>query len=306
MVILVEAVVPVVLCMALGKCLTYVKLFDSVDWPSLEKVMFWLFLPVLIFRSIVLGSFEIIDSLELATVFVIVQAAMAIGALAHARIAGLSAASMTSLFQNAVRWNNIIPIAVVSTVYGDSGMSLVAVALAVMVPIANVSCIVVLETALARDTSSWTDKCIAVTKNPLIVACIAGTVVRIVNPPMPATFVNMFDVLGSATLGVGLLVVGAGMSFSAIRRDSFHVALATTMKLVFMPLLTLCLGLALGLDGLPLHVAVLCTAAPTAMQGFIVARSMGGDAELMASTIATGHVVSVATMPFFLMLASRF
>lgn len=301
---LIDTILPIILCLAFGKAMTHMEVFRSVDWPSLEKVMFWVFLPFLIFRSIALGKFDIVDSLELATVFVLAQAAMAAVAVLHARLAGLSPESMTSLFQNAVRWNNIIPIALVATLYGDEGMSLIAVALAVMVPLANVSCIFVMEYALGREASSWSKKLLAVAKNPLIVACAAGLAVRLIGLPIPVSVMNALDILGSATLGVGLLVVGASISLGAIGRDILHVVPAVAMKIVGMPLITLALCLAFGIEGLAVAVAVLCTATPTAMQGYIVARNMGGDAELMSSIIAVGHVSAVVTIPLMLMLAT--
>lgn len=58
-------------------------------------------------------------------------------------------------------------IALAATLYGDAGLKLVAIALVVMVPIANASCIAVMEYALPREmgASAWT-KLAAVFKNP--------------------------------------------------------------------------------------------------------------------------------------------
>ncbi|MGR3984822.1 MAG: AEC family transporter [Gammaproteobacteria bacterium] len=300
-----QAIAPIVLCLALGKLLTRTPVFRGVDWASLEKVMFWVFLPALIFSAIVSGDFALGASLKLAAVFVIAQTATALAAVLHARIARLPAAAMTSLFQNAVRWNNIIAIALATTLYGNAGLALVAIALAVMVPIANVSCIVVMEYALPRDTaaSAWS-KLAAVVKNPLIVACIAGVGVKAGGVPLPQVLTGALDILAAATLGAGLLVVGAGISAGAIRRARLHIALATALKIIAMPLFTLALTIAFGIDGLARVIAVLCAAMPTAMQGYIVARNMGGDAELMSSLIATGHLAAAITIPLMLWLTA--
>jgi len=299
-----NAIAPIVLCLVAGKLLTRAPVLRGVDWSSLEKVMFWVFLPALIFSAIIDGDFAWRESWRLASVFVIAQTATALAAVAHARIARLPAASMTSLFQNAVRWNNIIPIALAATLYGDAGLELVAVALAVMVPLANVSCIVVMEYALPRGAGASTGaKWAAVFKNPLIIACIAGAAVKAGGIQPPGALTGALDILAAATLGVGLLVVGAGLSMQAIRQARLHIAWAIALKVIAMPLLTLALTVALGIDGLARAVAVLCTAAPTAMQGYIVARNMGGDAELMSSLITTGHLAAGVTMPLMLYLA---
>ncbi len=300
-----NAIAPVVACLTLGKLLTLTPVFRGLDWAVLEKVMFWVFLPPLIFSSIIGGDFEIGASIKLAAVFALAQGITALGAFAHARIARLPAPAMTSLFQNAVRWNNIIPIALAATLFGDAGLNLVAIALAVMVPIANVSCIVVMEYALPRAAAAtaWS-KAAAVVKNPLIVACIAGLAVKASGIPLPAMVTGTLDILGAATLGAGLLAVGAGLSFGALRRARVHVLAGAALKVIVMPLLTLAFTVIAGIDGLARVVAVLCAAAPTAMQGYIVARNLGGDAELMSSLIVTGHLAVGVTIPLLLFLAA--
>ena len=303
-----NAVTPIVLCLALGRLLTYTPVFRDFSWASLEKAMFWVFLPALIFSSIVGGEFNFGESLRFATALVIAQSTVALIAFIHARIARLSAASMTSLFQNAARWNNIIPIALAATLYGDAGLNFVAIALAVMVPIANISCIVVMEIALTRTlphadaTSSWS-KSAAVIKNPLVVACIAGMAVKAIDIALPPTLTGALKILSNATLGAGLLVVGAGISLPAMRRAWTTIALASALKVIAMPLLTLALCIAFGIDGLARVIAVLCAAAPTAMQGYIVARNMGGDAELMSSLITVEHITAAVSIPLMLWLA---
>jgi malonate transporter and related proteins len=303
---LIKTVLPIVACLALGKAMTYMALFRSLDWPSLEKVMFWVFLPILIFKSIAEGEFNVSESVTLAWIFAAAQALMAACAILYARFAKLSAASMTSLFQNAVRWNNIVPIALVTTLYGNAGMSIVAVALAIMVPIANISSIIVMEHSLNREASSWKARSFAVLTNPLVVACIAGGAVKLTGLTLPGALTGFLNILGSSTLGVGLLVVGANINFGAMSRDILNVAFATAMKIVVMPLVTLGFCLAFGITGLALVVAVICTASPTAMQGLIVARNMGGDAELMSSAITVEHVLVVMTIPIMMVIASYF
>lgn len=297
-----NAIAPIVLCLACGKLLTRMAIFGGVDWASLEKVMFWIFLPTLIFSAIVGGDFGV-GGLKFAAVFVIAQTVTALAAIAHARIARLPPASMTSLFQNAVRWNNIIPIALAANLYGIAGLEWVAIALAVMVPIANASCIAVIAHALPRGDMSASAKFAAVIKNPLIIACIAGIGINASGIALPDVLTGTLDILADATLGVGLLVVGAGISVRAIRHARLHIALAATLKIIAMPLLTLALAVAFGIDGLARTVAVLCAAAPTAMQGYIVARNMGGDAELMSSLIAIEHIAAAVTIPLMLWLA---
>lgn len=296
---MVEAILPVVLCLLLGKALARTPLFGSTDWASLEKLMFWIFLPLLIFKSITQSEFDISTSVSLAIVFFVAQATIICIALVHAFAFGVSNKSMTSLFQSAARWNNIIPIAVASTSLGMEGMNVVAVALAVMVPVANISCIFVLQFALKSGSASFSRNLVAVIKNPLIVACLVGFLVKISGYNLPQVFMNFSSILASSTLGVGLICVGAGTNIVAMRREHVHVIGAALTKLVMMPVVVYVLCLMFDIEGIPLTAAVLCAATPTAMQSYVVARNMGGDAELMGSIISAQHILALGTLPLF-------
>jgi predicted permease len=49
-----------------------------------------------------------------------------------------------------------------------------------------------------------------------------------------------------------------------------------------------------------LEVAVLCTAVPTAMNGYVLAKKMGGNAPLLAAIVTMQTFLSAATIPLLL------
>jgi len=65
----------------------------------------------------------------------------------------------------------------------------------------------------------------------------------------------------------------------------------------------LLLALATGLSGEAFEAALICAAVPTAMNGYVLARTMGGDAELYAATATVQTVLSFATIPFVIWLS---
>jgi len=54
---------------------------------------------------------------------------------------------------------------------------------------------------------------------------------------------------------------------------------------------------------LPLVVAVLAGAVPTAASSYVLARQMGGDAPLMANLITVQVLLAIATLPTMMWLA---
>jgi predicted permease len=61
----------------------------------------------------------------------------------------------------------------------------------------------------------------------------------------------------------------------------------------------------LGLSGIPLTIAVICAATPTATSSYILARELGGDAPLAANLIAVETVLAMLTMPLLYLAVTQ-
>ena len=114
---------------------------------------------------------------------------------------------------------------------------------------------------------------------------------------------TLLDLLGRAALGAGLLCVGAGLRVRHALKPSRDVWVGVIMKLIAMPVFVAIWAMAFGITGMSLQTALVCAAVPTAMNGYMLARQMGGDAELYAATAAVQTMVSFVSIPLFLVLA---
>ena len=111
------------------------------------------------------------------------------------------------------------------------------------------------------------------------------------------------DLAGRAALGMGLIVIGAGLRPGDLLRPSIAMLIPVVLKLLFFPLLLIALALMLGVTGDDLAFLALCAAVPTAMNGYLLARQLGGDAELYAAVTTLQTAVSFFTIPAMLALA---
>ena len=75
-------------------------------------------------------------------------------------------------------------------------------------------------------------------------------------------------------------------------------------KLLFTPLVMISVAHAFGVTGLERDVLLIAAAVPTAMNGYVLARKMGGDAPLYATISTVQTVVSFVTIPLLLWLVS--
>ena len=116
--------------------------------------------------------------------------------------------------------------------------------------------------------------------------------------------VCLMAAIGQASLALGLVGIGAGLRLDGLVRPRIAVLIPVAVKLVVFPLVLLTVAVALGIDGQPLLYIVLCGAVPTAMNGYLLAKQMDGDAELYAAVATIQTVVSFFTIPLVLYLTA--
>jgi hypothetical protein len=99
--------------------------------------------------------------------------------------------------------------------------------------------------------------------NPLIIACILGFTIAALGG-FPPRVKPTIQTLGRASVALGLLCVGAALSWESFTDRVPTQALTGVLKLVGMPAITYGLGTFAGLPPLPLAAAVIFMALPTA------------------------------------------
>ena len=103
---------------------------------------------------------------------------------------------------------------------------------------------------------------------------------------------------------------GASALTAVIGSDAIHTAglefalLPVGIKLVVFPVLVIGLGLLAGLDRVTIGLLALCASVPTAMNGYLLAKSMGGDAPFYAAVATLQTAASFVTIPLVLAMAT--
>jgi predicted permease len=112
--------------------------------------------------------------------------------------------------------------------------------------------------------------------------------------------------IGRAALAMGLVAIGAGLKPGDLFHPRFALWLPVLLKLIVFPALLLGLAVAFGVRGPELQYLALCAAVPTAMNGYLLARQLGGDAELYAAVTTVQTAVAFFTIPAVLALTAQF
>lgn len=298
--VLIEALVPVFGLIVMGYLLKRWNFPGEGFWPLAERLTYYVLFPaMLIFK---LGNAQLAPSayLEVAVLIMAMLGAMTVVLVICQCIWRWPGSVYSSVFQGAIRFNSYVALAASGLLLGDIGISLMAIAVAVMVPTLNVLCIVMFALVAGQGGIRFKPVLVAVATNPLIIGSLAGVIWSFFRIGFHPVVAGMLSPLSDLALPFGLMTVGAGLQLKALRGASVPFLVATTAKLVAFPLMTAGLALLLGIDGLMLQVAILLSALPTASSAYILARQLGGDAPLMAGIISGQTLLATVTIPLVL------
>ncbi len=303
-----NAITPIFLIIATGYLLFRFRVVDESVWSAIEHICFYLLMPFLIIRTLSranLGDVPVVDFIVVLLVAVLGMATLLV--LTHALIWKRypeSGPSFSSVFQGTTRFHGFVAIAVIGPLYGDPGLALAALSLAIMVPLLNITSVIVLSIYGRSETKAdFPAVAKKILTNPLIIACLAGLLFNWTG--LPDILYNSVEIIGAGGLGLALLAVGAGMKPGHAAQNKLLLTIGVLTRLIGMPVLIIVMSWLIGLDGLARTVAIIAGAVPTAAASYVMARKMGGNAELMSSIVTFQIIVAFFTLPLFIYIAEQ-
>ncbi len=293
---------PIFLLILLGFFLKSRKVVTDAFWQPAESLTYYAFFPALLVVNTANADLSGLSIFPLAAS--LVCATLIVGGilLALKPALGIGGAAFTSLFQGAIRPNTYVGLAAASALFGAPGLTLTAICIVFIVPLVNLLSITVLTRFAERPETGRGNILIEIVKNPIILACALGAGLNLSGLGLPPVLGSFLEILGRAALPIGLLAVGAGLNLKAMRQDAKDVTIASILKLVVLPLLTLLGGMAFGLEGISLSVGLIYASIPCSASAYVLARQMGGDATLMAGIITATTLIAAVTMPLGIIL----
>jgi predicted permease len=300
------SLIPVFLVIATGWLSRVTGFVEDKHWVGLEKVTYLIFFPALIIDTLARADLSSVPVLDvggaLIAAILLVSALLLLSRRILERLISLDGPSFTSLFQGATRWNTFVAIAVAGSLFGPRGVTLMAVAIAAMVPLLNVLALLVLFRYAGGPRQSAGTILRTFVTNPFIWSCAAGLLLNLLVSPLPKPIAGFADVLGRAALAAGLLVVGAGLDIRGIAKPGPVHVLSIALKLFLLPLVAVSLARVLGVGGIDIAITVVAASVPTASGAYVLARQLGGNAPLMAEIITLQTLVAMMTMPLMMSL----
>lgn len=298
---LLDAFVPAIGLIGLGQALRRRGWLSERFWAEAEKLVFYILLPALL---VVATATAELSSLPVARL----AGAIALGILGGSLLTlALWPAlrpdfpGFTSALQGAIRFNNLVGFALAGPLFGAPGLALAALLVGLMVPLINLVCVSAFALGGARFSLAGFLGQLA--RNPLLVSCLAGFALNLSGIGLPAGLAPLLRALGQGAVALGLMAVGAALTFQALAARLGLQAVVALIKLALVPAMVWLAGGVLGLDPLSRALATLFMGLPTASSAYIMARQMGGDAPLMAAITTSQHLLAVLSLPALILLA---
>ena len=300
--IIFESILPIFLVVATGEILRRLPIFDPGLWNGLEQLGYYVLFPCYLFLTLATADYSNIDIGPVTAVYlssILVLAGLLLAAWPLFRARGVGAPQFTSVFQTATRWNGFVALAIAERIADKPGVAMVAFLMgAIIIPVNFINIgLLIWFGGGRRDLPTVLRRLVT---NPLVFSSLLGVLAGALDIEIYAPIMGALDLLGRCALGLGLLIVGAGLHVADILTPRPVMLLPAVLKLLVFPALVVGLSLVVGLDHTTVMLLGLSASVPTAMNGYLLAKQMGGDAPLYAAISTIQTVAAFFTMPLVL------
>ena len=291
-------VLPDFLLIAFGWLLNRKLGFSRVFFTGLEKLVYYVLFPALLFQSILHTPISLGTTADIfAATAAVIVAGILLSWLAMPVLRATPIA-MASGAQCGYRFNTYIALALAPSLAGASGQSTMALIVGFAVPMVNFAAVY----SLARHQG--TNFAGALLRNPLLMSTVAGVLCNLAGLVLPAALDTLLARLGAAAIALGILCVGASLVWQPGQTKFSLVAWLLAIKLLALPACAWLIAIWLNLDPLKRQILVLFAAMPPASAAYVLAVRMGGDGRLVGLIISIGTPIAAITIPFWLLLAA--
>lgn len=267
---------------------------DRPVWDGIERLVYYLLFPVLLFVAILRqplqpGALLTLAGCGLSVVGVGIALSYALG-----RWPGVDARTHASGAQTAFRFNSYVALALAERLGGVQSVAWIALLIALCVPVCNVAAV----WPLARHAKQGFAG--ELMRNPLIIGTVSGLLANLAGFQLPEVANITLTRVGSAALPLGLMAVGAGLRMGALRDAPGLAASLLGIRHLVLPVVAIVLVRWADLPPAQQTVVVAFAALPTASSAYVLATRMGGHGAFVAGLVSLSTLLGMLGLPLAL------
>jgi len=295
-----NTVVPFFLIMAVGWGIVKIRLADDQFIDALNRLVFFIFLPVNLFGHLYRADLTTAFNPRLAAFCVIVTiAAFLITWLVAGRF--IERSKLGTVVQAGYRGNYIIMATpMIALLMGEAALpKAVLMAPFFVSTYSTLAAILFISTAETKKQSPGKvilSILIGLLKTPIFLGVLAGLLINLSGLRLPVMAERSVDYMVAITIPAALLGIGGTLRWNKVRHHLKLAATAMVIKNVLMPLALILPAVFLGFRDLELAIIAIAALSPTAIVSYATAKNMGGDGDLAASCLVFSNATALFTI----------
>lgn len=292
-----DLLAPLFVLIALGALLNRLGIVPAGVITSLNRLLYWVGLPVVVFHSLATAERDTGEIGPLLVVLLSATAASILLSWGWSALLRVPVSGRGTFVQAAYRGNlSFIGLPLLLSVPGVPQAPAVLSMAPMLIVYNAVAVAILLASQHESGAKAWRSIGIGIVSNPIILSSIAGAGWHYAGWGMPSAVERSLESLAAMTLPLALLTIGAALMTVPIRGNRWIATAAALHKVAVSPLVGYLIGRAVGLGPDTLLAALLLLACPTAATSYTMVRQMGGDEALAASSVVFSSVLSAPAL----------
>lgn len=298
-----NATMPIFLMMVLGYFLKKIKWVDEKSTAVLNKLVFKVFLPALLFED--LAELDFINLWDGTFVlFCLVATVISIIVAALLSLLDKDKFDRGEFIQASYRSGAAtLGIAFMTNIYDNAAM--VALMIIGSVPIYNIVAVLILSIT-SPDNNGHNRKAlikktlINVVTNPIILGIVVGSVWSLFKIPQPMIFSKSVSYLAHLASPLALIALGASFEFSDLKEKFTPILCVIFNKLFLFCIIFLPVAIYMGYRDEKLVAALIMLGSATTSSSYIMAKNMGHKGIISSSAVMVTTLLSSFSLTFWL------
>lgn len=289
-----NATVPVFAMIVLGMFFKKIGTIDDVFASRMNKFVFLIPLPVLLFKDLATLDFETIwDTKFVLFCFFITILSILIVTLLSFLLKNKQ--NQGEFIQASYRSSAaLLGIALIQNVYGKATMA--PLMIIGSVPLYNIMAVVVLSffsperKGLSKEV--WLKTIKGILTNPILIGIVVGILWSLLHLPMPTMLDKTVTSIGNVATPLGLMAMGATFNYKEALGDLKPALCAAFIKLFGFCAMFLPLAIYLGFQGEQLIAILVMLGSATTVSCFVMAKNMGHTGILTSTVVILTTIFS--------------
>lgn len=291
-----NAVFPFLFYISFGYMTRAIGIVDEAFMKKLNQMTFQMFFPLMMFYNLYDG--EPGQGLDCKLIIVATSSVIILITALFLLIPKLVKENPRRgvLIQGIYRSNFVLfAIPLTENIFGRAGTATASMLVAVVVPIYNVSAVIILEYFRGGNIRLHTliKKLLS---NPLIIGAIAGAVFILMGLKLPSCIEKPVSQFAAMTTPLALFVLGGTLRFSSMKNNLKYLIPVLTAKLLLLPAAALAVSSIMSFGPLESFVYFTMFATPVAAASYPMASNMDGDSSLAGELVVLSTCLSVITI----------